>query len=115
MNAPATRQDVQIAVDKTRSILMSSLLSRGDLQGIINQLRAGILQDLHSLHAENRASIKQGVVHRDQVMQRITNLEHAVGRVEQLLVQVVSQQSRTSNSIQHMKPIDTSSYLYQRI
>lgn len=114
MATPATSQEVQNALEKTRNSIMGSMLTRGDVQSIISSVRAGILQDLHSLHAENKASLHQAVNHRDQVMIRVSSLEHTVSRVEQLLAQMLSAQSKTSDRIQSSRN-DNSAYLFQRI
>lgn len=114
MNTSATRQDLQNALDRTRSSIMGSMLSRNDLQGVISQVRAGLLHDLHALHAENQVAMRQAVNARAQLMQRLGSLENSVARMEQLLNQLISQQSRTSTTIQRMQPVD-SGYLFQRV
>lgn len=114
MIASATRQDLQNALDRTRSSIVSSMLSRNDLQSVINQVRAGLLQDLRALHSENQVAMKQAVAARAQVMQRLGSMEHYVARMEQLLNRVLAQQSQTSTTIQKMQPVD-SGYLFQRI
>lgn len=113
MTTPATRQDLQNALDRTKSSIMSSMLSRGDLQTVISAVRMGILQDMHGLHSENKASIRQAINHRDQITQRLAGLEQSLGRIEQLLSHIVTQQSRTSTRMESMKP--DGAYLFQRI
>lgn len=113
MSTPATTQELQNALDRTRGVIMGNMITRSDIQSVVTSMRSGILQDLHALHAENKSTIHNAVNHRDQIMQRIAGLEHSVGRVEQLLGHMVSQQSRNTDRIQSMKP--DGAYLFQRI
>ena len=114
MIAPASRQEVQNALDRTRSAIMSSMLSRGDLQSIVNQVRMGLIQDIHSLHAENQISMKQAMNSRAQVAQRLGAVEASLARIEHKLQSLTVQHAKTSVTVGKMQT-DNSGYLFQRI
>lgn len=114
MSSPATAQEVQNALEKCKGAIMGNMITRNDIQSVVTGMRAGILQDLYSLHAENKVSIRQAVNHRDQITQRISGLEHAFGRIEQALSILLTQQSRNNDRIQNMNSANNA-YTFQRI
>lgn len=114
MIAPASRQEVQSALDRTRSAIMSSMLSRNDLQAIVNQVRMGLIQDIHSLHAENQISMKQAMNSRAQVAQRLGAVEASLARIEHKLQSLTVEHAKTSMTVGKMQT-DNSGYLFQRI
>lgn len=114
MSTPATVQDIQNAIDKSKSVILSSMISRSDMQSVVNQVRMGLLQDLHALHAENKVAMNQAVNARSQVMQRLGGVEAGLVRLEQNMQQIMSQQSKTSSQLGKMQPADAG-YLFQRI
>lgn len=114
MNSPATRQELQNALDRTRSSIMSSMMSKGDLQTVAGQIRAGILNDLNSLHAENQMAMKQAVNGRAQLMQRMGAVETSLARIEQALHALMIEHSKTSMTVGKMQT-DNGGYLFQRI
>jgi hypothetical protein len=113
MSTPATAQDVQIAFEKTKSAVMGSMLTRGDLQSVTSQVRMGLAQDLNNLHAENQVAMRQAVNSRAQLMQRLGAVEASLARLEQSLQILMSQQSKTTNRIGRMQP--ETGYTFQRI
>lgn len=113
MQTPATRQDVQNAIDRSRSVIMGSMLSRGDLQSVVNQVRGALAQDIRGLHAENQGVMNQAANGRAQIMQRLGSLEASMARIDQSLHALMAQQSKTSSTIGKMQP-DTG-YLFQRV
>lgn len=96
----ATRQDVQSAFERARSSIMGNMVSRNDVQLSVTQLRNSILQDIHDLHAENQQAIRQSQAQRYQSMVKITNIEHQVAGMNQILLRILDQQSRLLNMIQ---------------
>lgn len=101
MIAAATRQDIQIALDRTKNTILGSMFSRNDAQSTISQLRNGILQDLRELHAENQMNIRQSQTQHDQINQRINSLQHDVGKVleQQSQILLVLQQLLQPNGV----------------
>jgi hypothetical protein len=101
MVAAATRQDIQTALDRTKNSILGSMLSRNDVQISVAQLRNGILQDLHDMHADNMQVIRQSQAQRDQViMVRVSNIERNTAIIQQLLVRLVEQQARAMSMLQ---------------
>ena len=113
MIASASRQDVQNIVDKSRGIIVGNMLSRSDLQTVVNQIRMGLVQDLHVLHAENQAVMNQAANGRGQLMQRMSAVEASLARIEQNLRRMPAQDSKTSNTLCKMQP--DSGYLFRSV
>lgn len=90
MNAAATRQDVQTALDRTKSSIMGTMFSRNDAQSIVSQLRSSILQDLHDLHATNQSGIRLAQTQHDQMIQRIASLQQQVTSLQNQQAQILS-------------------------
>lgn len=115
MNVPATRQDVQNALDKTRSSIMSNMLSRNDLQWAIGQVRGSLIQDINGLHGENQMAMRQAVNGRAQLMQRLGAVEATLARIEQALHALTVEHSKTSMTVGRMQTDNNGGYLFQRV
>ena len=113
MQTPATRQDVQNAIDRAKGAVMATMLSRSDLQTVVNQVRGALVQDIRVLHAENQIVMNQAANGRAQLMQRMGALEASLARIEQGLRMLSAQHSKTSVTIGKMQP--DSGYLFQRV
>ena len=114
MIAPATRQELQNALDKTRSSILSNMISRNDLQWVVGQVRASMMQDMSSLHAENQMAMKQATNSRAVLMQRLGAVENSLARIEQALHMLMIEHSKTSVTVGKMQT-DNGGYLFQRI
>lgn len=112
MITPATRQDVQNAIDRTRNTIMGTMLTRSDLQSVVNQVRNGLVQDLNNLHAENQLAMRQATNSRAQIQQRIGALEASLARIEQSLRELSVEHSKTSLTVGKMHT--DNGYLFQR-
>ncbi len=110
MAEPATRQDVQNSVDRAKSAILSSVLTRNDLQSLAGQIRGAILQDLHGMHAENQAIMRQSMNYREQLLQRIASLERSVITLQQQVGKVQNQHTQTATSISKMRPDNVLSF-----
>ena len=116
MVTTVTRQELQNALDRSRSVILGSMLTRNDLQSVINQVRSGLLQDTHVLHAENQATIRQSISARAQIMQRLSSIEARLGGIEQNLRSLTTQHSKTSDSLNRMQPTEKNGgYMFQRV
>jgi hypothetical protein len=113
MVTPATRQDLDFAMNKVKDTVIKNSLTRNDMQSIVVQVRSGIVRDLQSLHSGNQQSIRQSVDGRAQISQRISNLESSMSRIEHLLSDMVNNQAKTNHY--HGQSSADSGYLFQRI
>lgn len=89
MIAAATRQDLQMALDRTKNSIIGTVFSRSDAQNVLSQLRNGILQDLRELHAENQAGIRLSQTQHDQMIQRIAGLQQQMARLQDQQAQIL--------------------------
>lgn len=115
MNSPVTRQEVQSALDRTRSSILSNSLSRNDLYWVVGQMRASMMQDMNSLHAENQTAMKQATNSRAVLMQRIGAVEISLARIEQALHALMVEHSKTSMTVGKMQTDTNGGYLFQRV
>lgn len=97
MIVAATRQDLQNALERTRSSIVGSMFSRQDAQTVVSQLRATILQDLRELHAANEHTIRQSQAQRDQLMVRLNTIEQRLQILQQTMTRFLEVQARYTN------------------
>lgn len=96
----ATRQDVQTALERTKNTILGSMVSRNEVQVSVTQLRNSILQDLHDMHGENQQAIRQSQAQRYQVLLKVTNMEHQIAALQQIMLRILDQQTRAMNILQ---------------
>ena len=101
MIAVATRQDLQSALERTRSSIIGSMFSRQDAQSVVAQLRGAIAQDLHYLHAENQQTTRQSQTQHDQIMARIVGIEHSLHEMQLIMTKFLESQSHHNNPFYH--------------
>lgn len=95
MNAAATRQDVQSALDRVKLSIIGNMLSRNDVQNFVGQMRNSMLQDLHELHAENQQNIRISQTQHEQIIQRVATLQQQVARLGEQQAQILTLLQRT--------------------
>ncbi len=85
MPAAVTKQDVQSMVDMARNKIMSSQLTKYDLQLICTQVHDRILNQQQNLQQINTQMFRQGMSMIDQTAHRLGGIETRIGAMEQEL------------------------------
>ena len=102
MLAPATRQDIQTSVDSAKSVLLAQLAPKNYIQGVADNLRMSIVQNLQSLHAENQIVLRNSQTNRDMLLQRVVSLELQMRSLNQNLAKIIEQNNRAMGIVQRM-------------
>lgn len=102
MLAPATRQDIQTSVDSAKSVLLAQLAPKNYIQGVADNLRMSIVQNLQSLHAENQIALRSSQTNRDMLLQRVVSLELQMRSLNQNLAKIIEQNNRAMGIVQRM-------------
>ena len=102
MLAPATRQDIQTSVDSAKSILLAQLAPKNYIQGVAENLRMSIVQNLQTLHAENQIALRNNQTNRDILLQRVISLELQMKTLNQNLARMIEQNNRAMGIVQRM-------------
>ena len=102
MLAPATRQDIQTSVDSAKSVLLAQLAPKNYIQGVADNLRMSIVQNLQSLHAENQIALRSSQTNRDMLLQRVVSLELQMRSLNQNPAKIIEQNNRAMGIVQRM-------------
>ncbi|HSX46397.1 MAG TPA: hypothetical protein VLF87_00175 [Patescibacteria group bacterium] len=109
MNAAATRQDVQTALDRAKNSILGSVVSRNDAQTILNQLRRGLIQDIQAMNSQTMSGMKLAHAQHDHLIQRVSALQQQVARLSEQQAQLLAVLQ------QIIQPSSTNSPIYRRV
>lgn len=114
MQATMTRQDLQSAIEYAKNRIVERLVSKSEVQAACDHARDRIIGSVYDMYQQQIQSTRQSNLlinqhtRRSSVLEtRISSLEQEIRSLKQLLIRMVDEQKRTTDTLATMPELVT--------